>query len=341
MQELSGDWTHIDSPDMLAKYAKAVANGLIEHPLFVIGPGGTGKSETFRKYLPEYNENDPDHAKNKKKYAAWMEGTLSPVQFYLAIARHPDRTLISDDTPDLQKNPTSRALLKQLCNTRIPRRVVYDKAVVAGSPLDLAGVDTITVTRSVLVVIANTWSTTGDDIQAVNTRAKLIRYAPGIPTLIKYAEEWLEDKDILRYLKECYRKGLIRRLHFRHLRHAQDYKRSGVQDWKQYLLRMFEPADFELLDDVSQIILRWAERNTDAGVFTPAELNRSVRALRNRRGEIDEALKRLVDKGAIHQLPCHRDKGDRTRKPSAVYALGPADKVVKAAPKKWGTARQA
>lgn len=327
MQHLDGDWTHVDSPEKLALYAKAIAAGTIEFPVFVVGPGGTGKSETFKRYLPDYNANDPDHVRNKRKYAVWMEGTISPVQLFVAIAKNKDRTLIADDCPDLQRVAASRALLKQLCNTRRPTKVVYDKMIMPGSPLDMAGVDTTIMTNSVFVVIANHWQVSGPDMEAINTRAKLIYYSPSILTRIKYAETWLKDQEILRFLRESYRKGVIHRLHFRHLAHAQDYKRSGIEPWKHYLLRMFEPAEVDVTDDPGKAILRWAERNTDGGVFTAALVKRGIRAFQGgSSAALDDALKGLVDRGLIHQLPAPpREKGDKSRKPPAVYALGPAE----------------
>jgi hypothetical protein len=326
---VNDDWIYVDSPEKLAEYAKAVADGRFQYSLFVVGPGGVGKSKIFEQYLPHVDMEDAKQVRNKSKYAHWIEGTISPVEFYIAIAKNADRTIVADDCPGLYKDGTSRALLKQLCNTTTPRRVVYQKAVIPGSPIEQAGVDTEVRTRSVLVLIANEWSSMGADISAVNTRAKLVRYVPSLETRIRYAETWLGDREILRYVNDSMKKGKVRRLHFRHLRHAEDFKKSGIEDWRSYLDRMFQPNNLDDIDDDGTFILRWAEHNTECGIFTVGQVCR-VSRFRRQHEKVTAVLRSLAEKDLVHELSGQQARQHLQAIKSPVYSLGPkVGKVLK------------
>jgi hypothetical protein len=348
-------YTVVTEAKRLAEYARKIAEGHY-NAIAIIGPGGCGKSTIFEAALPPYDDQDqgpaqvlserfspvivgfddrtkaeipwyggvPRFTKSSQgvvSRAHWIKGMVSPIQFYIELARNIDRTIVADDCHNFFGNPRFSPLLKQICETNPIKTCAWGTL---NATLRKEGIDQSFKTRSRVVLIGNEWKAIGRDGNAIVTRLQWLRYVPSNEELFRHAKTWFDDEEILGYVHACIKGGKVRELNLRVFRQAHEHKLCGLEDWRRWLDDQFlssDPND-ELLPD-PQAILRWMD-NQEKQTFTSNEVYRALPRFREKRDRLRHALEWLVKHARIHVIPRpEREPGQVGRPPNDLYGRGP------------------
>jgi hypothetical protein len=173
----------------------------------------------------------------------------------------------------------------------------------------------------------------GRDGDAILTRFMWFRYIPTNEELFRYAETWFDDREILRFVHDCIRKGEVHELDLRLLGHAKACKESGLLNWKDWLKNRFlscDPND-DLLDD-HQAIMAWLNNHNNKTTFTSSDISRSLPRFQKQEARLMTALERLMHKGMIHALPRPKPTSKGGRPPKDFYGRGPLPQSPSAKP---------
>lgn len=335
---LGPEWQIVTTPTELEQFYRAIAEGKSRQSLLVVGPTSTGKTAIARKVFKFVRPDDGEYPLEKHRHALYLDGGASPAQLYTHAYRHADRTLFIDDpTSAFVKNADGKRLWKQLFSTESEKRQVTWQT--KASFLEREQLAPAFWTVSTVIAVCNEFTAMGPDIEAVKARAVCVYYNPDLATRLQYAAQWVEQetggREIIRWLMEQFRKGLVRNIHQRHLYQALGYKRTedeGVKtrDWKEYLSHVTQDADLEESPNATadmSLLLRWVGERTQCGVFTAANISRGIRAFHQDEQRRDAALELALKQDRIHRLPPPpRPRGSKVRMPSVVYCLGPDPK---------------
>lgn len=334
---LGPEWHIVTTPEELEKFYAAIAAGKSNQSLLVVGPTSTGKTEIAKRVFKFIYPDDHKYPPEKKRHALYFDGGGTPAQLYTHAFRHADRTLFIDDpTSSFVKNADGKRIWKQLFATSNgPRQITWQTKAAF---IEREELQHSFWTQSQVVAVCNEFGAVGPDIEAVKARAICIFYNPNLQTRLRYAASWAEKeqggKEVMKWLRHQFTKGIVRNLHQRHVFHALGYKRTADQgmqtiDWKKYLLRSIQD---ESLDEAPNIasdvntLLRWAGEKTDCGVFTVSNVMRNLNCFKDA-GRRDAAIAAALRSNQIHQLPVPgRPRGTKIRLPKAVYCLGPDPK---------------
>jgi hypothetical protein len=310
------DYQIIRTAAELTKVGEAIASGAFRSSVFMVGPGGTGKSTVMAKALPPI---DPkDSPRDPKQGAHWVRGTVSPSAFYIELFRHLDRTIVADDCHDLYGNPQFRPLLKQINATEPTKVVTWHKL---NREMQAQGVPPSFETTSRFVLIGNDWRTMGKDVEAIEDRVHLFKYEPPPNELLLYAAPWFPDQEVLKYAEDAVKAGRLRRLSLRMLIKTVEIKQTGLMAWEAYLDRRLLAGDGHGFSDDTRAVLEWVERHGKA-TFTSGEVGRSLTRFKGDRQRRDAALDWLQEQGHIHRLPSPRSGPKGGRPQEAVFGLG-------------------
>lgn len=162
----------VETYDKLEQYVDMFIQGRT-NLLLLEGEGGTGKSETVNKLIRTSEELIPV-----------LDSHLTPLANYELLYENKDRKMVFRDIDQLLKNPITVSLLKQVAETRLPKKVSYHSAG-NGFPSIPHSFET----SSTVLIETNNHLMGNPNVQALATRGQHINFAPTQEELLKKMEE--------------------------------------------------------------------------------------------------------------------------------------------------------
>jgi len=184
--------------------------------LLLLGPPGVGKSQIVRRVLGAQ--------------AAWIAGNATPFGIYLHAYEHRDEPLVLDDIDDLGAQPAGARLLKALCQSDDVRTLSWQSAAHA---LRERGVPREFPTSSPVMLIANQWTTSSLNVQAVEDRLHVLSFQPSQTEIHRQAATWFWDAEVFEFVGRHL--NLLADLSFRVYIRAAELKQAGL-DWRSAVL---------------------------------------------------------------------------------------------------------
>lgn len=173
----------VDTYERFHRHLAAWAEGEVPC-MFVVGPGGTGKSYGYRGVLGSR----PYHV---------FGGRQSPLRMYNTLHDDPHLPVVLDDISSLLKDDQFRDMLKGLCDTG-PRVMRWGTTT---SKLD-GRPAAFTCTCPVLIVL-NKMPARDPDLEAILDRVDAIRFEPTKAEIISRMRAlWPDDEDLIDLLAE-------------------------------------------------------------------------------------------------------------------------------------------
>lgn len=196
-------------------YVEKFAQGKIPF-LIIVGPTSTGKSEAIREVI---------------KKVVMVDGNISLINFYEKLCDFKDWHFVLDDLPPkFYKDDDCNAILKALTNstTSTPdgNVVRYDKQSVSQTEI---------VTKSRVILIANSWANASPHVKALEARAITLMFEPTNYEIHKEVAKWFNDQEVYDYIYELL--PLMDRNNMRLYVTGKTLKSAGV-DWQTSILQM-------------------------------------------------------------------------------------------------------
>ncbi len=203
--------------DELTRFITSFRDGYL-NMLVICSRGGLGKSEDTRRLLSARN---PVH----------IGGHITPLAGYSMLEKGKDKLVVFDEIDTLLSNATHVGLLKQLCETREHKRVMWSSVDPRAVAAD--GGKGYFYTRSHVLMLCNFFEAFGGNAAALKTRALSLRFEPEPHEILKKMATFAKDGEILGFLGEFH--DAIADFGLRTYRILEDLKSAGL-DWRSYAL---------------------------------------------------------------------------------------------------------
>lgn len=213
--------------------------------LVIVSRGGLGKSQIIKK------NTYPDAT-------LVFKGHATPLSIYMSIYKHRNHLIVFDDVDELTRNKTTVSLLKQICDTDAVKTLYYSSSATYEGMKIPPKFDT----KNNVIILTNDLKKADKNLEAVWSRAIIVKFEPTKQEVINMLKEWATDKEILSFLEE----KDIKNLNARHYTRATELKMSGI-DWKDNLLQESDleqeldpkelARDLMLLTDITERNTRW------------------------------------------------------------------------------------
>lgn len=205
--------------------------------LIVLGNPGISKTQTIHRILG-----------NCMIYSG---GRPTAYQFYCDLYFHRNEFVILDDlTPKFYMDHVTNSMLKILTDSVETKIMQWNTAK---TNHDESNVPASFATKSRVVIIANDWESVGKHIQALESRAYMVHFAPTMQEIHHQVAKggWFKDQEIYDWIWE--HRYLMDELDMRLYAKLLEQKQAGA-DWKSRGLQMFIGNDrtrqvIELLED--------------------------------------------------------------------------------------------
>lgn len=175
----------VDTYERFQRHLAAWVDGEIQH-LLIVGPGGTGKSESARAALG-----------NRKHHV--FKGRQTPFFLYNSICDAPNQPIVLDDIAALLRDPQCRELLKSLCE-------LGERTVRWGSTTNkLDGRPTSFRCTAPVLIVTNTIPPRDPDLLAILDRVDAIRFEPRKAEIIGRMRELFTnpaDRNLITLIEE-------------------------------------------------------------------------------------------------------------------------------------------
>lgn len=217
---------YVEDYDEFREFIQAWIDGHYQF-MVVVGPAGTGKSETIERLMYM--------AKGKPggKWA-YLKGRLTSLRLYHTLYDFRLLPIVSNDVDLLMEDKTNISLMKCVCDTSAIKTVQWSSThpLFKSLPSSFESI-------SPVLVITNSWDKSSANVTALLNRATVIHFAP---TALEVHREvgqdgWFDERDIWEFIGRNLH--LMTRPDFRFYVHARNHKRAG-RDWKDLTLRMLE-----------------------------------------------------------------------------------------------------
>ncbi|MCH7720067.1 MAG: hypothetical protein IH988_03635 [Planctomycetes bacterium] len=145
-------------------------------------------------------------------------------------------------------------MLKQLCNTREVKRIMWASADPRAAAIDggLGHFDT----RSHVMMLCNDFGVFKANVSALKTRAMVVHFKPSRTEILGKIKTFATDGEIVAFLDEFYRE--IPEFNLRTYRILEDLKAGGL-DWRRYAL---DASSSPLkVKQIAQLLLRYPSDN--------------------------------------------------------------------------------
>ncbi len=188
--------------------------------LLLIGGPGISKSQTVRRALG----NRPH---------LYVETHATAFGLYHALYEHRGLPVVIDDLDHLYADRASVRLLKCLCNTDRIKALKWPsrhRDIVRGE------VPTSFTTSSPVCLIANEWRTLNANVLAIEDRAIIIHFAPGVGEVHAKVREWFDDEEVYAFIEEHL--VFVRRPSMRHYLKGRQLRQANPAQWRDQLLRI-------------------------------------------------------------------------------------------------------
>ncbi len=201
----------------LSDFVAAFGNGHM-NMLVICSRGGLGKSETVRRALDEEN-------------MVYIGGHITPLELYAKLHDGRDKPVLFDEIDGMLSEVKHVGLLKQLCETREVKKVMWGSTDRRAEQID--GGAGYFCTRSRVLMLCNSFASFSANVAALKTRGLTIQFLPDSREIMSKIKSFATDSEIVAFLEhfhEC-----VPDFSLRTYRVLQDLKRAGL-DWRKYAL---------------------------------------------------------------------------------------------------------
>lgn len=170
--------------DKLRELVAVFAGG--ELPLLaIVGPPGTGKSQSLKAVLPEGKH-------------LMVRGHSTAYKLYCNLYDNQNYPVVIDDADGVMSDRKCREYVKILTETNPVKTLQYDSARMNADD----GVPSRFDTTSPCCIIVNDWKSKDPIYNALESRAEFVYFAPNWNEVYKEAARWFWDQEILDYVHE-------------------------------------------------------------------------------------------------------------------------------------------
>lgn len=202
----------------LASFVAAFGDGHL-NMLVICSRGGLGKSEEVRRTLDGED-------------IVRIGGHVTPLKLYELLYEGRDKLIVFDEIDGLLANPRHVGLLKQLCETREYKRIMWASADPRAFEID--GGRGYFTTHSHVLMLCNSFSALSANVAALESRATMVRFQPSSNEIAAKIETFATDDEVLRFLAGFHESIPAFSLRTHSL--LVDLKNAGM-DWQQYALQ--------------------------------------------------------------------------------------------------------
>jgi len=205
--------TYHELEQFIAAFAEGYLNMLVIH-----SRGGLGKSE-------------PARAAMQDRKAVWVGGHVTPLKLYEMLYRGVDQPIVFEEIDGLLGNPLHVGLLKQLCETRSPKRIAWASTDLRA--LEIDGGLGMFETSSKVLVLCNSFAKLNENVGALQTRATVVRFMPSADEIIARIRTFATDEEVVAFFDaygDC-----LPDLNLRTYVKLAEMKQAGL-DWQRYAL---------------------------------------------------------------------------------------------------------
>ncbi len=188
------------------------------HLLVVCSAGGLGKSVEANDALDSSS-------------VAIIGGHITPLGLYGELYNNRDKPVVFDEIDGLLSNPTHVGLLKQVAETRSPKRASWVSRSKAALEID-GGVGHFYTTSRVMM-LANSFKRLNANICALQTRGMVVRFEPPRPEIYRKIQEFGDDLEVIEFLGDVFE--VLREFNLRSYVNLVEMKGAGL-DWRRYAL---------------------------------------------------------------------------------------------------------
>ena len=206
--------TYQELSEFVAAFGRWVFNMLV-----ICSRGGLGKSEEVRRAL---NGNE----------VSYIGGHVTPLKLYEILHDGRDRPVVFDEIDELITNTQHVGLLKQLCETRNLKRIMWTSTDPKAAKID--GGRGYFETRSHVLMLCNSFTVLNVNVGALKTRATLIHFTPSSREILAKIKTFATDDEIIAFLESFHE--ALPDFSLRTYRLLEDLKNAGL-DWQKYALQ--------------------------------------------------------------------------------------------------------
>lgn len=208
---------HIDSYKELTAFVAAFERGHL-NMIVICSRGGLGKSEEARRTLDGGD-------------IVAIGGHVTPLKLYELLYKGRDRPVVFDEIDGLLADPKHVGLLKQLCETRKTKKIMWASGDRRAAEID-GGVGYFN-TASHVLMLCNSFKALSANVAALKTRAMVVLFTPPAAEILAKIKTFGDDAQIMAFLEQ-FHQG-IPDFSLRTYRILDDLKRAGL-DWCKYAL---------------------------------------------------------------------------------------------------------
>lgn len=157
-----------------------------------------------------------------------FSGHSTPLSIYLQAHKNPNAKLIFDDVDTLLSNKTCVALLKQLAETKVNKKVRYGTT----HKVNEEKVPESFVSNNKVLILCNDIKKLSKNMKALLTRGILLNFTPTNESIYEELTKFAEDKEILSHLKANLNK--IADFNMRVYIKCNELKKAKIY-WQKYL----------------------------------------------------------------------------------------------------------
>lgn len=224
--------TYQELTDFVTAFARGDLNTLV-----ICSRGGLGKSEEVRQLLGSGD-------------VVFVGGHVTPLKLYGLLHDGRDKPVVFDEIDGLLADHKHVGLLKQLCETRQPKRIMWASADERAAAIDCGAGHFFT--RSHALLLCNSFQAFDANTAALKTRATHVWFHPSPEEILTKIKSFADDDGIVAFLQAFHE--AIPDLSLRTYRLLEDLKKAGL-DWQRYALN--ESVVPQKVREIAELLVRF------------------------------------------------------------------------------------
>lgn len=186
--------------------------------LVICSAGGLGKSEEVKRATANHD-------------VVRIGGWVTPLGLYERLYRGRDKKVVFDEIDGLLADPKHVGLLKQLCETRDTKTIMWASKDRRAEEIDGGAGGFIT--KSHVLILCNSFTALGANVAALKTRAMVLQFVPPAHEILAKIKTFAADPEIVAFLEQF--QEHLPELTLRTYRVLEELKAAGM-DWRRYAL---------------------------------------------------------------------------------------------------------